>query len=109
MFNCGLERRGEAGRRSFISGRRGRKSGGRGGGGGRTAAEDTDSRQRRADGGVAALAATMRPHCWMVAVLAVMMSSLAPERALGVPQREGERSRWWWGFVENLSVMLMKG
>uniref|UniRef100_A0A674NJK0 non-specific serine/threonine protein kinase n=1 Tax=Takifugu rubripes TaxID=31033 RepID=A0A674NJK0_TAKRU len=35
----------------------------------------------------------MRPHCWMMVVLAVMMSYLSPERALGVPQREVSQSR----------------
>lgn len=82
---------------------------------GGAAAEDTDSRQRGADGGVDPDAATMRPHCWMMVVLAVMMSYLSPERALGVPQREGEESGvvggggGGGGLVENLSVMLMKG
>lgn len=37
--------------------------------------------------------ATMRRRCWMI-VLAGMMSSFNPERALGAPQREGEKCRW---------------
>lgn len=62
----------------------------------------------------------------MTVVLAVTMSYFSPERALGVPQREGERSRGrtdgrtGGGGVmmrmgtrrrggENLSVMLEKG
>lgn len=60
----------------------------------------------------------MRPHCWAMVAVAGIMSYFSPERALGVPQREGERSRRRWrrwmkggGGVEkkNLSVMLEKG
>lgn len=36
--------------------------------------------------------ATMRRRCWMI-VLVGMMSYFNPERALGAPQREGERCR----------------
>ncbi|KAJ4930633.1 hypothetical protein JOQ06_024942 [Pogonophryne albipinna] len=35
----------------------------------------------------------MRPHCWVMVALAGTMSYLSPERALGAPQREGERRR----------------
>nr|XP_046256120.1 uncharacterized protein lmtk3 [Scatophagus argus] len=35
----------------------------------------------------------MRPHCWVMVVLAGMMSYFSPERALGVPQREVSQSR----------------
>lgn len=107
MFNCGLDegedegesttRRGK--RRSLLRGekRRGRRcepgdGTDRGGGNGRE--EDTDSRQRRSDAVVVAPdAATMRPHCWVMVALAGIMSYFSPERALGAPQREGERSR----------------
>lgn len=66
----------------------------RGGGDGREEDTDTDSRRRRSDGVVVAPdAATMRPHCWVMVALAGIMSYFSPERALGAPQREGERSR----------------
>ncbi|KAK7886290.1 hypothetical protein WMY93_025911 [Mugilogobius chulae] len=35
----------------------------------------------------------MRPHCWVMVVLAGIMSYLSPERALGAPQREVAQSR----------------
>ncbi|KAM3613699.1 uncharacterized protein V6R79_003761 [Siganus canaliculatus] len=35
----------------------------------------------------------MRPHCWVMVVLAWIMSYFSPERALGVPQREVSQSR----------------
>lgn len=35
----------------------------------------------------------MRPHCWVMVALAGIMSYFSPERVLGAPQREGERSR----------------
>lgn len=67
----------------------------RGGGDGREEDTDTDSRQRRSDAVVVVApdAATMRPHCWVMVALAGIMSYFSPERALGAPQREGERSR----------------
>ena len=69
---------------------------GGGGAGGAEQRDDTDARRRRSDAVVASApdAATMRPHCWMMVALAGIMSYLSPERALGAPQREGERSRW---------------
>jgi len=67
----------------------------RGGGDGSVEDTNTDSRQRRSDGVVVVApdAATMRPHCWVMVAVAGMMSYFSPERALGAPQREGERSR----------------
>lgn len=50
----------------------------------------------------------MRPHCWVMVALAGIMSYFSPERALGAPQREGERSRRRRRF-EKLSGMLEKG
>lgn len=56
----------------------------------------------------------MRPHCWVMVALAGIMSYLSPERALGAPQREGERRMDGCedgrmdegvGGAENLSVM----
>ncbi|XP_029958179.1 uncharacterized protein LOC115396444 [Salarias fasciatus] len=35
----------------------------------------------------------MRPHCWLMVVLAGIMSYLSPERALGAPQREVTQTR----------------
>ncbi|XP_053699686.1 uncharacterized protein lmtk3 isoform X1 [Synchiropus splendidus] len=35
----------------------------------------------------------MRPHCWVMVVLAGIMSYLSPERALGAPQREVSQTR----------------
>ncbi|XP_061572950.1 uncharacterized protein lmtk3 isoform X2 [Cololabis saira] len=35
----------------------------------------------------------MRPHCWVMVVLAGIMSYLSPERALGAPQREVFQTR----------------
>ncbi|XP_044064052.1 uncharacterized protein lmtk3 isoform X2 [Siniperca chuatsi] len=35
----------------------------------------------------------MRPHCWVVVVLAGIMSYFSPERALGAPQREVSQTR----------------
>ena len=69
----------------------------------RAEAEGGDGPDR--GGRTAPHAATMRPQCWLTVVLAVIMSYLSPERALGVPQREGERRR---GSIK-LSVMLEKG
>lgn len=48
----------------------------------------------------------MRPHCWVMVALAGIMSYFSPERALGAPQREGERRR---RRFEKLSGMLEKG
>ncbi|KAL6109398.1 lmtk3 [Pungitius sinensis] len=35
----------------------------------------------------------MRPHCWVMVVLAGIMSYFSPERALGAPQREVSQTR----------------
>ncbi|KAM8870963.1 uncharacterized protein lmtk3 isoform 2-T2 [Spinachia spinachia] len=35
----------------------------------------------------------MRPHCWVMVVLAGLMSYFSPERALGAPQREVSQTR----------------
>ncbi|CAL9705648.1 unnamed protein product [Knipowitschia caucasica] len=35
----------------------------------------------------------MRPHCWVMVLLAGIMSYLSPEKALGAPQREVAQSR----------------
>lgn len=124
MFNCGLEEKGgsrrerekgggrgttrKARRRSLLLGEKAER---RGSDRDRARARrrhrpwrgerreedtDTDSRQRRSDAVVVVApdAATMRPHCWVMVALAGIMSYLSPERALGAPQREGERRGW---------------